>query len=180
MNIFIKHLTILFLYTIFFNYSNISLSKEHFDSSLKNMIIHSKSKDFPTLNVKDSTGSDVKINKYHKRFTLINFWATWCAPCVEELPSLDKLVIKFGENNINIIAINVEKIKKEKAVNFLKNLKIKNFTTYFDDKFEVAKLLKLRGIPITIIINNEGREIARVVGSLEFDSKIFIDQLEKL
>ena len=90
-----------------------------------------------------------------------------------------------GEFNKSILILEEALRKGKKNFNFWNNLglgylKIKNFTTYFDDKFEVAKLLKLRGIPITIILNSEGKEIARVVGSLEFDSKSFINKLDNL
>ena len=179
MNLFLKQIALILVYTILFNYSNISLSKDKIDTSFKNIIIHPKSKDFPILHLKNVEGEDIIIGKNIKKVTLINFWATWCAPCIEELPSLDRLKSKY-ENNVNIIAINVEKINYKKAENFLKSLKIQNFKTYFDKDFRIAKLLGLRGIPITIIVNKDGREAGRVIGSIEFDQDEFISLLEKI
>ena len=179
MNLFLKQIALILVYTILFNYSNISLSKDKVDSSFKNIIIHQKSKDFPTLYLKNVKGEDIIISKYTKKVTLINFWATWCAPCIEELPSLNRLKSKY-ENNVDIIAINVEKINYKKAESFLKSLNVENFKTYFDKDFRIAKLLKLRGIPITIIVGQDGREVGRVIGSIEFDQDKFINLLKKI
>ena len=179
MNLFLKQIALILVYTILFNYSNISLSKDKTDTSFKNIIIYPKSKDFPILYLKNVKGEDIIISKYTKRITLINFWATWCAPCIEELPSLDRLKSKY-ENNIDIIAVNVEKINYKKAEKFLKSLNIENFQTYFDKDFRIAKLLGLRGIPITIIVGRDGREAGRVIGSIEVDQDQFISLLEKI
>ena len=179
MNLFLKQIALILVYTILFNYSNISLSKDKVDTSFKNIIIHQKSKDFPTLYLKNVKGEDIIISKYTKKVTLINFWATWCAPCIEELPSLNRLKSKY-ENNVDIIAINVEKINYKKAESFLKSLNVENFKTYFDKDFRIAKLLKLRGIPITIIVGQDGREVGRVIGSIEFDQDKFINLLKKI
>ena len=100
MNLFLKQIALILVYTILFNYSNISLSKDKVDTSFKNIIIHQKSKDFPTLYLKNVKGEDIIISKYTKKVTLINFWATWCAPCIEELPSLNRLKSKYENNKI--------------------------------------------------------------------------------
>lgn len=177
MNIIIKHLAILFLYTIFFNYSNISLSKEHFDSSLKNMIIHSKSKDFPTLNIKDSLGRDVKINKYHKRFTLINFWATWCAPCIIELPHLDKAVKHLKKNKIEILLVSTDRSPKSHVSVFLDNQKIYNLLRGFDPQAIWARKLKVSALPVTFLINSDQTKGLFHIGAVDWSKPEIINEV---
>jgi len=105
---------------------------------------------------------------------LLNFWATWCAPCKEEMPSLDLLGKKASLDNLKIFPINVGQESEEKAINFFNDLKIKNLDTYFDSPITLAKKFSLRGIPTTILLNKDGLEFARIVGSINFENEEFI------
>ena len=104
----------------------------------------------------------------------MNFWATWCAPCKKELPKLDKLAEKVGSKQLKIIAINIEKKPYSDVKKFLDDLGVKNFDTVFDRKLQIAKTLGLRGIPITLVVNQNGREVARIIGDLDFESEKFV------
>ena len=107
----------------------------------------------------------------------MNFWATWCVPCKEEMPSLDSLVANEELNNLKIFPINVGRDNLEKATNFFKDLKIKNLNLYFDPPTTLAKKFGLRGIPTSIFINKEGLEFARIIGSIDFEDKKFLKWL---
>ena len=107
---------------------------------------------------------------------LINFWATWCAPCKEEMPSLDKLQTNEKLINLKIFPINVGQDKTDKAQNFFKDLEIKNLEIYFNI-INLAKKFSLRGIPTSILINKNGEEFARIVGSIDFNDDKFVDWL---
>ena len=107
----------------------------------------------------------------------MNFWATWCSPCKEEMPSLDKLQRYHKLDNIKIFAINVGQDNMEKASKFFQDLKIKNLDLYFDSPQTLAKKFQLRGIPTTILINKDGHEFARVIGSTDFSDEKFLDWL---
>ena len=108
----------------------------------------------------------------------MNFWASWCVPCKEEMPSLDSLQKDKDLNNLKIFPINVGQDNTEKASNFFKKLKIKNLELYFDSPITLAKKLRLRGIPTSILINKEGFEFARIIGSIDFDNLEFIEWLK--
>ena len=88
---------------------------------------------------------------------LLNFWATWCAPCKEEMPSLDKLQINKNLNNLKffLLILEMKKILKNHK-NFMMNLKIQNLKFYFDNPITLAKKLSLRGIPTSILFNKNG------------------------
>ena len=106
---------------------------------------------------------------------LLNLWATWCAPCKEEMPSLDILKKNPKLNNIEIFPINIGKDNLKKSNKFFNDLNIKNLQIYFDNPDTLAKIFTLRGLPTTILFNKEGKEFARVIGSINFDDKEFID-----
>ena len=111
---------------------------------------------------------------------VLNFWATWCAPCKEEMPSLDLLQANPELDKIKIFPINIGKDNLNKSPNkFFKDLNIKNFEPYFDPPTTLAKMFTLRGIPTTIFFNKEGQEFARIIGSIDFEDEKFINWIKK-
>ena len=109
---------------------------------------------------------------------LLNFWASWCAPCKEEMPSLDSLQVNKQLLNLKIFPINIGQDSLEKASNFLNGLGVKNLDLYFDSKTNLAKKFELRGIPTSILLNKDGHEFARIVGSIDFNDENFIRWLK--
>ena len=109
---------------------------------------------------------------------ILNFWATWCAPCLEEMPSLDLLQSNKKLNNLKIFPINIGQEDVLKSKIFFRELKIKNLNIYFDSTVSLANQFLLRGVPTTILINKEGKEFARIVGSIDFSDEKFISWLE--
>jgi len=91
---------------------------------------------------------------------------------------LDKMVSILGANYAEVIAINVEAIEYQKSKIFLDDLKIKNFDSFFDKDLKVVKKLALRGVPTTILIDQSGKEFARVMGSIDFADKKFINWIK--
>ena len=108
---------------------------------------------------------------------ILNFWATWCAPCKKEMPSLSRLAKDMPE--LKIFAINMEKPNQTKAKKFLDDLNIDNLDIYFDPKFDLAKKFKMRGLPTTILIDKNGNEFARIIGEIDFDTKDFKKIIKK-
>ena len=144
---------------------------------LKNLVIHKKLKKYDTLTFLDSSNNEINLNDYKGNLVLLNFWATWCAPCKEEMPSLDLLQKNDELNNLKIFPINVGQDNIKKASKFFLDLKIKNLDLYFDSSITLAKKTALRGIPTSILINKDGKEFARIIGSINFSDKKFIDWL---
>jgi thiol-disulfide isomerase/thioredoxin len=109
---------------------------------------------------------------------LLNFCATWCEPCKEEMPSLDRLQKNSNLNNLKIFAINISKENLKKVNYYFKELNIKNLEPYFDTSITLAKKLSLRGVPTSVLINSDSKEFARIIGSIDFDNLNFIKWLE--
>jgi len=144
---------------------------------LKNIIIHKDLKKYDSLVFLDHKNNQLNLKDFKGKLILLNFWATWCAPCKEEMPSLDKLQINKNLDNLIIFPINVGNDSIEKSQKFYDNLEIQNLKFYFDNPVTLAKKLSLRGIPTSILFDKDGKEFARIIGSIDFEDKKFINWL---
>ncbi len=144
---------------------------------IKNLIINKELKKYDSVTLIDDKGKLINISEYKGNLILLNFWATWCAPCKEEMPSLDKLQIHKKMNNLRIFPVNVGRDNLEKSLNFYNELRIKNLKVFFDTDITLAKKFGLRGIPTSILLNKDGLEFARIIGSIDYEDIKFIDWL---
>tara|TARA_B100000287_G_C20034395_1_gene543799 strand:- start:13 stop:522 length:510 start_codon:yes stop_codon:yes gene_type:complete len=147
-------------------------------SDIKNLTVYNKTKKYDSLSFLDTKNDKLKLESYKGNLILLNFWATWCTPCKKEMPSLDLLQENKELDNLKIFPINIGKDSIPNAKVFFEDLKIKNLKLYFDNPETLAKKLSLRGIPTSILINKEGEEFARIVGSIDFTEQKFIDWLK--
>jgi len=145
----------------------------------KNIVINDELKVYDNLYFFDQDNKQVNLDKYRGKLVLLNFWAIWCAPCKEEMPSLDKLKVNKKLNNIEIFPINIGNDSIEKSKEFFKDLNIKNLKLFFDPKINLAKELSLRGVPTTVLVNKNGEEFARIIGIVDFEDPSIVDWLSK-
>ncbi len=147
-------------------------------SEIKNIVIHKNPKVYDNVIFLDKNDKKINIKEFNGNLLLLNFWATWCGPCKEEMPSLDRLQVNQNLNNLKIFAINISQESKKKVDNFFEDLNIKNFDPYFDAPTTLAKTFTLRGVPTSILIDKNGKEFARIMGSIDFNDQIFINWLK--
>jgi thiol-disulfide isomerase/thioredoxin len=121
---------------------------------------------------------NVNLDDFKGKLIILNFWATWCAPCKEEMPSLDNLQSNIELNNLKIFPINISQENIPKIESFFNELDIKNLDIYIDSPVTLAKKLSLRGVPTTILFNKQGKEFARIIGSIDFNDEKFINWLK--
>ena len=145
--------------------------------NIKNIVINKELKTYDNLTFLDSKEEIVKLNDYKGKLVMLNFWATWCAPCKEEMPSLDTLKVNPKLNNLEIFPINMGKENLQKSQIFFDDLNIDNLRIYFENSVTLAKDLSLRGIPTTVIFNKDGKEFARIIGSVDFNDEDLIKWL---
>ena len=145
---------------------------------IKNMVIHKDLKTYDNVIFLDQKDQKISIKDFKGNLVLLNFWATWCEPCKEEMPSLDRLQNNSELNNIKIFAINISQESLKKVDNFFQELNIEYLDPYFDAPTTLAKTLSLRGVPTSILFNLEGKEFARIMGSIDFDNLEFIEWLK--
>ena len=146
-------------------------------TEIKNLVINKELKNYSDITFLDIKNKELNLNDYKGNLVLLNFWATWCAPCKDEMPSLDLLTENPNLDNLKIFPINIGKDSNQKSLTFFEDLKIKNLEIYFDSPNTLAKKVKLRGLPTTIFFNKEGQEFARIIGSIDFIDEKFINWL---
>ncbi len=146
---------------------------------IKNLVIYDKLKKYDAITFLNTKNDELNLDDYKGNLVLLNFWATWCAPCKEEMPSLDQLQSNEKLNNLKIFPINIGQENLKKTQNFFEDLSIKNLEIYFISSINLPKELQLRGIPTTILINKDGLEFARIIGSVDFKDEKFIKWLNK-
>jgi thiol-disulfide isomerase/thioredoxin len=149
------------------------------EPNIKNIVVNKELKTYNSVIFLDAKGQEVNLKDFKNNLVILNFWATWCAPCKEEMPSLDKLQINEQFNNLKIFPINIGQDSVKKAEEFFIDLKIENMEIYFDSEITLAKTFLLRGVPTSIIFNKKGEEFARIIGSIDFGDKRFLDWLSK-
>ena len=138
---------------------------------------------FPILKVLDNKeksvilkfNQDLKIKGY-----VINFWATWCVPCREELPDLSLLKSKIKKYNIDVLIISIDKKNIKDQIKFLSNNVASNLENFFDVEMKIFKALKLRGIPTTIIVDKNGFVISKHEGILKWGEDEIINKIQSL
>tara|TARA_B110000093_G_scaffold143033_1_gene154284 strand:- start:85 stop:594 length:510 start_codon:yes stop_codon:yes gene_type:complete len=143
--------------------------------NIKNIVVNKELKTYDNIEFLDSKEKVIRLSDYKGNLVMLNFWATWCAPCKEEMPSLDALKVNPNLNNLEIFPINIGKDNLKKSNIFFEDLNIKNLDIYFDNPVTLAKDLALRGVPTTILFNKEGKEFARIIGSIDFNEEEFLD-----
>lgn len=148
-------------------------------ADLKNLVIHKTPKTYENIAFSDSKGQIIELSKLKGKLIILNFWATWCAPCREEMPSLDLLQGNKEFNNLLIFPINIAEEKIQKSKDFFEELKILNLNVYAAPQIKFVKKLSLRGVPTSIIFNKEGKEIARIIGSIDFNNNDFLVWIKK-
>ena len=164
----------LIIFIFLYSYSFASEIYQH-----KNVVINKELKKYKDLTFLDHKSKEYKIDDYRGNLILLNFWATWCAPCKEEMPSLELLSNNKKITNLKIFPINIGQDNVEKASNFFKDIGVKNLGLYFDTPTNLPKKFQLRGIPTSILLNKDGEEFARIVGSIDFSDEKFIEWLKK-
>ena len=169
--------SLIFLYFLANIFPSISQTNE--DIPLNNMAINEIPKPILSLIFEDFLGNEINLNHYHGKLIIINFWATWCAPCKREMPSLDNLYQDNNFKNLQIFAVNMEQPNRLKTKKFFTDLNIKKLEIFFDSNLNFLKDLKLRGVPTTVLINKKGEEFARIIGEVNFQDEKFLKWLSK-
>lgn len=135
----------------------------------KDFIWHEKPMDAPATVFKDAGDMNKSLKDFGGKVLIVNFWATWCAPCVKEMPALDRLQAKLGGKDFQVVAINQERGGARVAKPFAEKQGWK-LALYVDPVTGFYKDAKLRGLPTSLIIGKDGKEVGRVEGEVEWDS----------
>jgi thiol-disulfide isomerase/thioredoxin len=126
-------------------------------------------KALPEIAFEDADDKALKLADYKGKVVLLNFWATWCAPCVKEMPSLDKLQAEMGKDKFLVVPLSLDGPSRPKVAPFYKDRNLANLGMYFDKGRKVQQALDVSVLPTSILIDGEGRELGRMVGEADWD-----------
>jgi thiol-disulfide isomerase/thioredoxin len=125
----------------------------------------------PEITFVDGTGASKTLSDFKGRVVLLNLWATWCLPCRKEMPALDRLQAAMGSDKFEVVALSLDRAGIEASRKFLDGIKIANLKLYVDPTARMNGPLKIFGMPTTILIDAQGREVGRLLGEAEWDSE---------
>lgn len=141
---------------------------------------HDAPKPLPATVFKDAADSDQTLDKFAGKVLVVNFWATWCAPCVKEMPTLDALQAKLGGSGFQVLAISQDREGAKVAQPFAEKQGWKNLAFFVEKMGRFSKDANLRGLPTSLIIDKTGQEVARVEGEAKWDSPEIEKSLREL
>ena len=174
------------IFLILTTISSSSYSKEEKDiinsflkEELEDFELSKEKQNISDLKFKDDEGKEISFSDFQDKILLVNFWATWCAPCIKEMPSLDRLKKKINKN-FDVIAVSVDRDGVKKVKDFFNENKITNLEEYFDTKNSLAKEMNLIGLPTSFFINKKGDLIGYFQGDLEWDNNTVIEFINYL
>lgn len=108
----------------------------------------------PDFALKSSSGENLRLSEYRGDVVMVNFWATWCGPCRQEMPLLDELYARYGRVGFSLLGVNIDD-NQSKAMNMVSELGV-SFPVLFDSTKEVSKLYDVDAMPVTVLIDREG------------------------
>jgi thiol-disulfide isomerase/thioredoxin len=125
----------------------------------------------PEITFVDGSGKERTLQDWRGKVVLLNIWATWCLPCRKEMPALDRLQGELGSDKFEVVAISADRAGAEASKKFLDQIKVNRLGLYADPNVRVPSTLKVVGMPATLLLDAEGREVGRLLGPAEWDSE---------
>jgi len=145
-------------------------AKSLITGQVANFTLYEQAKPTPEVEFLDAAEQPRSFADFQGKVVLVNFWATWCTPCIREMPALARLEAELGGHDFRVVAISIDR-KGMPAVNrFYKKHKIEGLKPFVDTKNAVPRKLRVVGLPTTVLIDRRGNEIGRLVGGAEWDS----------
>ncbi|MBI1201916.1 MAG: redoxin family protein [Rhodopseudomonas sp.] len=138
--------------------------------AMRNLVLHASPKPVAQLSFGDAQGLPQHLTDYRGKVALLNVWATWCVPCRHEMPALDRLQAALGGAEFAVLPISIDRGGKDVVSKFYTEVGIHNLGMYLDSAGKATRELGVFGLPTTLLLDREGREIARLIGPAEWDA----------
>jgi thiol-disulfide isomerase/thioredoxin len=146
----------------------------------QNFVLHDKPASLPDVQFLDGEGHAQSLADFRGKVVLLNIWATWCLPCRQEMPTLDRLQTSLGGPDFEVVALSIDHDGPGVVKKFFAEIGIKNLAIHIDPSGEAGFTLATAGLPTTLLIDREGREMGRLVGPAEWDAPDMIDFLKPI
>jgi len=133
----------------------------------------------PELRIQDDQGHDLTLADFRGRVVLLNVWATWCVPCRQEMPTLDRLQARLGGRDFLVMALSIDRKGAEAVRGFYREVGVEKLAIYVDPSGKGSRSLAIPGVPTTLLIDREGHEVARKMGEAKWDSPEMVSLVER-
>jgi thiol-disulfide isomerase/thioredoxin len=140
------------------------------DGDMKKLIFHSAPKPVPAVSFVDQAEAEASLDAYKGKVVLLNFWATWCAPCRKEMPSLQALQSEFGGDAFQVVTVATGRNSVAGIRRFFEEVGVTDLPQYRDPKQALARQMAVLGLPVSVLLDADGNEIARLIGDAHWDS----------
>ncbi|WP_292658858.1 TlpA disulfide reductase family protein [Mesorhizobium sp.] len=141
----------------------------------QNFVVHEAPVPIPEISFEDGNGKPKTLADFHGKVVLLNIWATWCAPCRKEMPTLDRLQAKLGGPDFEVVALSMDRAGPEIVKKFFAEIGIKHLALNIDASGKAMFAIGSVGLPATLLINSDGKEIGRLIGPAEWDAPDMVD-----
>jgi thiol-disulfide isomerase/thioredoxin len=156
-----------------------SAAPVHAPDSMAHFALTPNPAPLPSVAFSDAAGKRHTLAEFKGRYVLLNLWATWCAPCVQELPSMVKLQKAMG-SKLTVVPVDVGRGDAADAANFLKSHGVGSLPLYLDSDIALVRAMKAYGLPLTVLIGPDGKEVGRAAGGADWgapDSVAYIQAI---
>jgi thiol-disulfide isomerase/thioredoxin len=149
--------------------ADVAAAKAVLAGDMRKLAFHDVAKALPDEVLTDLEGQDRKLAEWQGQWVVLNFWATWCAPCRKEMPSLERLAADSGDNGVAVVSVATGRNPPAAVKRFFTEIGVENLPVLLDPKSALARQMGIFGLPLTVILDPEGQEVARLIGDAEWD-----------
>ena len=154
-------------------------SSESVPSTSLRFPIHEEPKPLPALSFVDGNRQKRTLASFKEKLVLLNIWATWCGPCREEMPTLDRLQAQHGSKAFEVVALSIDNADITLIEDFYEELNLDSLATYVDPTGSAMAILNVNGIPATLLVSPQGEELGRMLGPAEWDAPEIVETIRQ-
>jgi thiol-disulfide isomerase/thioredoxin len=143
--------------------------------ALQGFVVHPQPKLVPEIHFQDREGRSRTLADFRGKVVLLNIWATWCAPCREEMPTLDRLQAELDGPGFEVVAVSIDRGGFDAITKFFAEVGVQHLAMYLDSTTEAASTLSAVGLPTSLLIDRDGTEIGRLIGPAKWDAPDMVE-----
>ncbi|WP_353340379.1 TlpA disulfide reductase family protein [Pelagimonas sp. KU-00592-HH] len=140
------------------------------EGDMRKLIVHKEPRPVSSKAFEDANGNAMTLADYQGKIVLLNFWATWCAPCRHEMPMLSELQSELGGDDFEVVTLSTGRGPLPAIKKFFDSINVDNLPMHRDPKANLAREMAVHGLPVTVLLNRDGQEIGRLIGDAEWNS----------
>lgn len=140
--------------------------------------LHDTPQQLPAVSFVGQDGNRLTLGQWRGKVVLLNIWATWCVPCREEMPALDRLQALLGNDHFEVVALSIDRAGIGVVREFYDEIGIKNLDIFIDATMQASRDLRIFGLPATLLVGPDGEELGRLIGPAEWDTPGIVNFFE--